>query len=95
MIDTTTEMMQKQREIFFSKTSNERFIIGAETIAFGRTIVESSIKQKYPEISELELKILVFKRCYENYFSKEEIEIIINSMKNYFLLYNKKSTSPY
>ncbi|MEA2041119.1 MAG: hypothetical protein U9N85_01015 [Bacteroidota bacterium] len=85
MLDTTVEMVQKQRKIFFSKTSNERFLIGAETIAFGRVMVESSIKQKEPEISELDLKINVFKRYYENFYTKNELEKIINSMIYYYL----------
>ena len=85
MLDTTTEMVQKQREIFFLKTSNERFLIGAETIAFGRIMVESSIKQKEPKISELDLKISVFKRYYESIYSNNELEKIINSMKYYYL----------
>ncbi len=85
MLDTTTEMVQKQREIFFSKTSNERFLIGAETIVFGRIMVESSIKQKDPKISELELKIQVFKRYYDSIYSNDELEKIINSMKYYYL----------
>ena len=85
MLDTTVEMVQKQREIFFSKTSNERFLIGAETIAFGRVMVESSIKQKEPEISELDLKINVFKRYYGNFFTNNELEKIINSMIYYYL----------
>lgn len=85
MLDTTNEMVQKQREIFFSKTSNERFLIGAETIAFGRVMVESSIKQKEPNISELDLKINVIKRYYEDIYTKDEFEKIINSMKYYYL----------
>ena len=84
MLDTTTEMVQKQREIFFLKTSNERFLIGAETIAFGRIMVEISIKQKEPDISEIDLKISVFKRYYESMYSKDELEKIINSMKYYY-----------
>lgn len=84
MLDTTAEMLQKQREIFFSKTSNERFLIGAEMIAFGRMMVESSIKQREPDISDLDLKISVFKRYYERVFSKSELEKIINSMKEYY-----------
>jgi hypothetical protein len=85
MLDTSKEIMQKQREIFFSKTSNERFLIGAETIAFGRVMVESSIKQKDPGISAIDLKILVFKRYYQHVFSNDELEKIINSMKYYYL----------
>lgn len=84
MLDTSDEIKQKQREIIFSKTPGERFLIGAETIAFGREIVESSIKQENPAISEIDLKIAVFKRYYENIFSKEEINNIITSMVNYY-----------
>ncbi len=90
MLDTTAEMLQKQRDIFFSKTSSERFLIGAETIAFGRIIVESSIKQKEPNISELDLKISVFRRYYESFFSKIELENIIDSMKYYYLHHKEK-----
>jgi len=84
MLDTTDEMIQKQREIIFAKTLNERFLIGAETITFGRIMIENSIKQAKPDISELELKIAVFKRYYENSFSKNELEKIINSMIYYY-----------
>ena len=91
MLDTTPEMLQKQREIFFLKTSNERFLIGAETIAFGRIMVESSIKQKFPKISDLDLKIAVFKRYYEKIFSKVEFEKIINSMIHYYV--SRKNTN--
>lgn len=89
MLDTTDEMIQKQREIIFAKTSNERFLIGAETIAFGRIMVESSIKQAKPDISELELKVAVFKRYYENSFNKNELDKIIKSMIYYYQYHNK------
>ena len=85
MQDTTQEMLEKQREIFFSKTSKGRFLIGAETIKFGRIMVESSIKQKQPKISELDLKISVLKRYYGNTFNKDELEKIIDSLKYYYL----------
>ena len=85
MQDTTQEMLEKQREIFFSKISKERFLIGAETIKFGRIMVESSIKQKQPKISELDLKISVLKRYYGNTFNKDELEKIIDSLKYYYL----------
>lgn len=89
MLDTTDEMIQKQRDIIFAKTSNERFLIGAETIIFGRIMVENSIKQAKPNISELEFKIAVFKRYYENSFSKNELDKIINSMIYYYSFRNK------
>ena len=84
MLDTTNEIIQKQREIIFAKTSDERFLIGAETIAFGRIMVENSIKQAKPKISELELKVAVFKRYYEDSFDKNELDKIISSIIHYY-----------
>lgn len=89
MDDTTEEVKQIQRDIFFSKTPYERFMIGVEMIKMGRTIVESSIKQQYSNLSELELRIKVVERYYKNEFSETEFENIISSMKKYFFQNNK------
>ena len=83
MQDTTKEMLEKQREIFLSKTSTQRFIIADDLINFGRLMLENSIKQKKPEISETELKIKVFKRYYENTFNIKEFEKIVIAMEKY------------
>ena len=85
MKDTSDEILQIQREIFYKKTSSERFLIGSELVNFGRIIVESNIKQSNPDISELDLRLEVFKRCYESYFSKDELENIFKSMTAYYL----------
>ncbi len=84
MKDTPEEILLVQREIFFKKTASERSIFGAELIDFGRTIVESSIIQNYPDISPIDLKIEVFKRYYEDCFAEEELDLIIESMKAHF-----------
>ncbi|MCK4664160.1 MAG: hypothetical protein KAT68_14930 [Bacteroidales bacterium] len=83
MLDTSNEIQQKQLEIILAKTPQERFLIGTETIDFGRTLVESGIKQKNSKISELNLKIEVFKRYYSDVFNDDEIEKIIQSFINY------------
>jgi hypothetical protein len=87
MQDTSDEMLQKQREIFNCKSGAERFLIGAETINMGRIIVESSIKQKNPDISPIDLKVSVFRRYYENSFTKEEFDLVVKSMVAYFEKY--------
>ena len=88
MDDTAEDIKQKQREIFFSKTPFQRFMIGVEMIKMGRTIVESSIKQQHSNLSELDLRIKVVERYYKNDFDKAEFEKIISSMKKYFSLKN-------
>ena len=93
MIDTPEEIVKKQREILLAKTAAERFTIGMETIRFGLQIVEDSIRQKNPGISEQELKVAVFRRCYENSFSPEEFELILRSMRRYLNVKNEKKHS--
>ncbi len=87
MTDTTLEITNKQREIIYQKTLQERFQIGVELINFGRELVISNIKKTNSNISEIDLKIALLKRYYENQFSKEEFELIVQSMIDY---YNKQ-----
>jgi len=84
MQDTSPEMLNKQREIIFSKKPSERFLIGVDAINFGRMMIENNIRQMNPGISELDLKIAVLKRYYENVFDEEEFQKIINSLKKYY-----------
>ena len=83
MTDTPIEILNIQREIFSKKTMKERFEIGAETIDFGRFVVESSIKKTNPDISEIDMKIELLKRYYKNIFRKEDFELIVQSMITY------------
>jgi hypothetical protein len=87
MLDTTHDILAKQREIIFQKTITERFLIGAEAIDFGRVIVESSIRNLQPDISELDLKIATFRRYYSSIFPDDELERIVQSM---FMYYSNK-----
>jgi len=83
MTDTTEEAARKQFEILLSKTESERFRIGDELSSFGIRVLKSSIRNELPGISETELKIEVFRRCYQKDFSPEEMERILQSMRNY------------
>ena len=48
--------------------------------------LEDSIIAKNPQISEIDLKIEVFKRFYKNDFSKEKMEDIVKGFRNYHLI---------
>ena len=85
MSDTTDQIRKKQQEIIFSKSPSERFLIGADLIDFGYRMVENSIKQASPDISESELREEVFKRCYSRFFDEEEILKITAGIRNYYL----------
>ena len=83
MKDTTSDIELKQLEIFLSKSKSERFMIVNDLTIFGRKVLESSILQGHPGISSVDLKIEVFKRCYIDFFSGEELDRILVSMRNY------------
>lgn len=84
MTDTTEEIISKQIEIFLSKPLKERIHIGMDMLFMGRKIVESHIKESYPNLSEIELKIEIFKQYYQHEFDKEELQRIIDSIKKYY-----------
>ena len=83
MTDTSPEIEKIQLEIMLSKSESERFRIGDELNAFGRKVLESSIRREYHGISEIDLKIEVFRRCYASFYSQDEIDRIILSMRKY------------
>ena len=83
MNDTSPKMRNKQLEIIYSKTSAERAMMGVDMIDSVKQIVSNSIRNKHPELSELELKIAVFKRYYQNDFTPEQMEKITESMREF------------
>jgi len=83
MKDTASEMVIKQLEIFLSKSESERFRIGNDLNMFGRKVLESSILQEHPGISQIDLNIEVFKRCYNDFYSPDELSRIVLLMRKY------------
>jgi hypothetical protein len=83
MNDTPKDIVEKQREIIHKKSKSERFIIGAELIDFGWSIMEERIRKEHQKISETGLKIEIFKQCYSSAFKPDEKEKIIASIIHY------------
>ncbi len=82
MNDTSLAMHQKQLEIILSKTLEERFMMGFEMIEFVLEMLRRSVKSRNPEISDLELKIAVFRQFYRDDFQESEMQKIIESFRN-------------
>ncbi len=79
MQDTTPEMRKKQYEIVFQMSETQRFAEGIKMIQMGRMIVENSLKEQNPQITDLEIRIAIFKRYYSRDFSKQEIDNIVTA----------------
>ena len=77
MNDTPDHIYKIQDAIFNSWSVEERFRRGAEMMDDGRRLVESSIRNANPDISEKELKAQVFKRFYENDFTEKALDDIL------------------
>ncbi len=84
MQDTPKHIIEKQREIIHAKSPDERFMIGVEAINFGRMMVESSIRQNNPQISEVDLKVETFIRCYSQTFDPAELNTILTKLRGYW-----------
>jgi hypothetical protein len=84
MTDTPDFIYKKQFEIIFSKTPQERFLMGFDMIESVKKMVENSIRQEIPTISDLDLRIAVFKRYYQNDFSPPQLEKIAAAFLSYF-----------
>ena len=83
MTDTPDFIYQKQFDIIFSKTPKERFLMGFEMIESVKRIVENSIRIEIPTISDLDLRVAVFKRYYQNDFSTVQLEKIAAALFAY------------
>jgi hypothetical protein len=82
MGDTTPETRQKQREIIFSKTEEQRLMMGLEMMEDVRKIVLRSIKLENPAFSETECKIEFVRRYYKDDFSPAQLNDIMCSFRN-------------
>lgn len=82
MQDTSPEMQKKQYEIYFSLPLEERVRQGIEMIDVGIMIVENSIKNQYPNLSSVDLKIEKLKRLYKNDLSETVIKRVIQHFRD-------------
>lgn len=81
MQDTHPDFEQMQYKMIMSRTPQERFMMGMEMIESARKLVEYGIRHKNPAISEIELKVEIFKRFYADDFSQEELEKVVRHFK--------------
>jgi hypothetical protein len=81
MNDTPDHVRKIQYDIILSKTPEERFLMGIEMMEDVRRMVEGSIREQNSGISDIDLKIAVFKRYYSKDFSPARLDDIVQSMK--------------
>lgn len=82
MKDTPRHISEMQAKIIHSKTDAERSLMGAEMVDSVYHMIKERIKEEKPGLTEKEITAQIFLRFYQNEFSKQEKERIINSINN-------------
>ncbi len=80
MNDTPKYIYKKQFEILYSKPLKDRLKGLFEMTELSRKIIQNRIRTKIPNISEIDLKIEMFKTFYRYDFDKETLELIAEQM---------------
>jgi len=86
MNDTTPEAWKKQHEIMLAMSMKQRFMEGIDMIDFTRRLVETGIRRHNSGISDVELKIEVFKRYYKDEFTEAQLNEIFRFFRSHSLL---------
>jgi hypothetical protein len=81
MNDTPKDIIRKQFDIIYSKPLYERVKSVFEMTELSRTIIRNQIKEKNPGISEVDLKIELFKTFYRSDFDNETLKLITDNMR--------------
>lgn len=79
--DVSKEMLLRQLKLATSLPMSERWKRSLEMVEMGFFIVRQSIKHKYPDISEENLRIETFRRVYQQDYSLEEMDRIVAAMR--------------
>ena len=89
MNDTTKFIQQKQFEIIMSKPLKERLAGIFEMTDLSRKIIRNRLNIKNPDITEVDLKIELFKTFYRFDFDNNSLIKIAESMKRFWNLKKK------
>ncbi|MFW6249388.1 MAG: hypothetical protein ACOC4J_06435 [Bacteroidota bacterium] len=84
MNDTPKYIKQKQFEIIMAKPLKERMNELFEMTELSRKIIQNRIKVKNPDISEIDLKVELFKTFYRFDFEKETLNRIAENMRQFW-----------
>lgn len=83
MDDTPKHVLQKQFGIMYSKPLKDKIRNLFEMTELSRSIILNQLRLRNPHLSEVELKIEVFKTFYRSDFDEETLHKITSEMKEF------------
>jgi hypothetical protein len=78
MNDTHPDVADRFRNLIMSKTGQERLLMGCSMYDAAKEIVQSSIYNNHPGITETEMRKDIFLRFYGQEFNRVEREKVIS-----------------
>jgi len=85
MNDTPKFILQKQFEIIYAKPMKDKIAGLFEMTELSRKIILNQLHIKNPELSEVDLKVELFKAFYKFDFDKETLNKIAEKMKEFLI----------
>jgi hypothetical protein len=85
MNDTPKFILQKQFEIIYAKPLKEKIAGLFEMTELSRKIILNQLRIKNPELSEIDLKLELFKAFYKFDFDKETLNKIAEDMRQFLV----------
>jgi len=85
MNDTPRNILQKQFDIIYAKPLRERLAGLFEMTELSRSIIQNQLIHKRPELTEIEVKIELFKIFYRFDFDMETLNKIAGKMKEFLV----------
>lgn len=86
MNDTPKHIALKQFEIFYAKPLKDKIAGIFELTELSRSIILNQLRIKNPHLSDIDLKIELFKAFYKFDFDKAVLNKIANEMKKFLLM---------
>ena len=84
MSDTPKHVLRKQFEVVMAIPLDERIKNLFEMTELSRRIVKNRLKVSYPELTESELEIELFKAFYHSDFDDQSMNQIVESMRRFW-----------
>ena len=88
MNDTPKYILQKQFEIIYAKPLIEKLNGIFEMTELSRKIIRNQIHSKNPDLSEIDIKIELFKAFYKFDFNNETLTLISEKMRQFLIKEN-------
>lgn len=97
MNDTPKHILQKQFEIIYAKPLREKIAGLFEMTELSRKIILNQLRIKNPSLSEIDLKVELFKEFYRFDFDEGTLNKIANEMRQFLTneLAEKKENNPH